>query len=137
MIGANTTNIYDVAVTIASSVCPPAPTNTVTAVALGAAPTVVNQLIVSPDATRAFVLTDLTSVLQYNTGSGTAPAQIALTGGAPTTGGMTLDGKNLYVGINGTNNVQRIDTSSSVAVATTPIALGVNISPDFVVVRPK
>jgi len=50
---------------------------------------------------------------------------------------MTLDGKNLYVGTSGTNTVQRIDTSSSVAVATTPIALGASVTPDFVVVRPK
>lgn len=139
VVGVNTSNVYDLSVSSPTSPCPPTPVNTVTAVGLGAAPAAINQLVLSPDGTRAFVLSNLSSVLQYTVGTGTTPAQIALTGGSATTGGATLDSKNLYVGISGTNTVQRIDTSSSVGVATAPISvpLGSGVSPDFVVVRPK
>lgn len=138
VIGVDTANVYDVSVGLTTGPCPPTPVSTATTVGLGAAPAAVNQLLVSPDGTRAFVLSNLSSVLQYNIGSGAVPAAISLPGAA-TTGGTTLDSKALYVGISGTNTVELINTSSSVGVATTaiPVPLGSGVSPDFVVVRPK
>jgi trimeric autotransporter adhesin len=148
VLAVDTTSIDDIAVTTNSAPCPstvPAPatpppplvSNSLThRVAFPGAAFTPNQLIVTNDATQAFVTNNGSTLLQYSSAPGTTSA-IPLLGGATatTTGGLTFDSKNLYVGALGTNDVQRIDIPSDVDVQQIPINLGT--TPDFVVVRPK
>jgi hypothetical protein len=90
------------------------------------------QIIVLPDASRVYVISDLASVLAYDVAGGT-PSTIALSGGAtPTTGGATVNASRVYVG--GSNNaVHRID----VATGTDANSINLTFTPDLVGVRPR
>jgi hypothetical protein len=69
------------------------------------------QLIVSYDSTRAWILSNLTSVLTFDLSSLT-PKSISLAGGAqPLSAGLTLDSQDLYVGASD-GNVHLIPVSS-------------------------
>ena len=108
------------------------------------------QFLVAPDGLAAYVVPqNFSSVFIYNVVT-TAPSSIALVGAqAPTTGGLTTDGKFLYVGSND-SLLHVLDTS--ILVDTQQIALSTNSSPatsmcsissatqpchpDFVVIKP-
>ncbi len=69
------------------------------------------QLIVSYDSTRAWIVSNLSSVLTFDLG-GLTPKSIALAGGAqPVSAGLTLDSQDLYVGASD-GNVHLIPVSS-------------------------
>lgn len=112
--------------------CPPPVTGTVSSVNLGQGAFTANQLIVTNDGSKAYITSNLTSVMVYNVSAGTASA-IPLVGNA--TGlseSATLDGAKLYVG-GSDNTVHRIDT----ATASDAQQIGVSFTPNLVAVRPK
>ncbi|MEO5937159.1 MAG: hypothetical protein ABIP81_08085, partial [Terriglobales bacterium] len=93
-----------------------------------------------PDGTKTYLTNNSPQVLVYGPGVGATVLNLAAGSTASTTGGVTLDGKSLYVGALGTNNVQKFDTATGLV---TPITIdlkdraGVATTPDFVAVRPK
>lgn len=138
--GTEGTNMYDVSVTASTAPCPPpAPVQSMATTSYGVTMTP-NQLIVSPDGSKTYLTNSSNKVLVYAPVGGMS--QITLAGGATasTTGGVTLDGKSLYIGATGTNDVQKIDTTTGV-VTQIPVSLkdknSATVAPDFVVVRPK
>ncbi len=118
--------------------CPPALSDALNAVNLGAGTFTPRQLIVLPDGSRAFVTSDQGQLLGLTTATAT-PFAIPLNGGANAfTGGATLDGKSLYVGASD-GKVHRIDLSKIDSAPATADAqqIGVSFTPDVVAVRPK
>ena len=101
-----------------------------------------DQLLVSPDSTKAFVVSRARSgsVIAYDVGADAnsgSTSTIALSGGtaATTTGGITPDSKFLYVG--GTDNkVHVIDIAAGTDTAQIPATGDLGFTPDFVAVRP-
>ncbi len=90
------------------------------------------QIIMLPNGSKAYVASNLTSLLVYDPNAATTTT-IPLAGGAsPTTGGATLDSTQLYVG-GSDNNVHRIDVPSGADVQQIPVSF----TPDLVAVRPK
>jgi len=89
------------------------------------------QLLVTPDGTQAFVISDSASVLAYNFASNTTKA-IPLAGGAkPTTAGLTLDSAQLWVG-GSDNALHLIDLKQLQDIK----QVSVSFTPDLVGVRP-
>jgi len=134
-------NIDDVSVAVGSTSCPPtgsAVTNTVQTVSFGQTFTP-KQLIVSTDGSKVYVTSD-TGLLAYDVNAGTT-SSITLAGGATeaTQGGLTLDGKNLYVGALGSNDLHRIDTSTNTDVQQISVGLkkpdGSAAAPNLVGIR--
>jgi hypothetical protein len=146
MFGANTTTVFSITPTITPIATPtPGPTDcaptastSVTSAALGATITP-RQVIAAPNASRAVVLGDTTSVFSYADGG--AVTVIPLSGGGTsTTGGITSDSATLYVGTTN-GDVQRIDLGGGVVLQSIPAGLkdgaGTATFPDIVAVRPK
>jgi len=149
MFGANTTTVFSITPTITpvatpitdpahQADCAPTVNTSVTSAPLG---TTVSprQVIAAPNASRAVVLGDTTSVFSYADGG--AVTAIPLSGGGTsTTGGVTTDGATLYVGTTN-GDIQRIDLASGVVLQSIPAGLkngaGTAVFPDFVAVRPK
>lgn len=136
---ADTTNLYDVAVTQGSSACPPAPINALSTTALGAtvAP---SELLVTSDGTQVFVVANQAFVLDYNT-AGKTVSNIALTGGGTTLGsGLTSDGAQLWVGAS-TNDVHFINTATKADAAQVAVSLkqadNTVLAPSIIAVRPR
>jgi hypothetical protein len=98
------------------------------------------QLIVTPDGTKAFVTSDQGSLLGINTGATPTDASIPLSGGAvPTTGGVTIDSKLIFVG-GSDGKIHRVDLSASPATDTLisiPTTAPAGFKPDFVAVQPR
>ncbi len=112
--------------------CPPALSDSVNTVNLGAGSFTARQLILLPDGSKAYVTSDQAQVLGLTTATGT-PFAIPLVGGASAfTGGTTLDGTKLYLGASD-GKVHRIDTASGADVQ----QIGISFTPDLVAVRPK
>jgi hypothetical protein len=123
---------------------PPTLSKPTDSVPVNAAPFTPKQLIVTPDGSAAYVLSDVASLLGISTGIGTGAAPVSapipLSGGAiPTTGGVTIDSKQIFVG-GSDGKIHRIDLSASPA-TDTPIALPstapTGFTPDFVLVQPR
>lgn len=132
VVAANSPNLDVVTVTPAFTGCPPSPGGVLTSANFGQGAFIPRQIIVLPDASRAYVTSNLTSLLAYDVAGGTTSA-IPLTGGAqPTTGGATLNGASVYVG-GSDNAVHRID----VLTATDATSIGLTFTPDLVAVRPR
>jgi hypothetical protein len=93
------------------------------------------QLLVTPDSTKAFILASNNSNLVGYDIAGHTPTSKDL-GGNLTTGGVTLDGDFVFVGVTGTNTVHKIAmTNGALTDAITPVQL--SFQPDLVAVRPK
>jgi hypothetical protein len=146
MFGANTTTVFSITPTVAPpaiptpgiSDCAPQVSTTVTSAALGATISP-RQVLAAPNASRAVVLGDSTSVFSYADGG--AVTTIPLSGGGTsTTGGITPDSALLYVGTTN-GDVQKIDLGSGLVLQSIPAGLkngaGTGVAPDFVAVRPK
>jgi hypothetical protein len=120
--------------------CPPAALSTLTAYNLGFGTFTANQMFISPDSSRAWVLSNLNSIIGLNLSTLT-PFSIGLANGAqPTTGGIMVDGTFVYVG--GTdNNVHAINASTNTDSAQIPVGLtdtnGSAVAPNLVIVLPK
>ncbi len=132
VVAANSPNLEVITVTPSFTGCPPLPGGVLISVDFGQGAFTPRQIIVLPDATRAYVTSNLTSLLAYDVAGGTASA-IPLTGGASaTTGGATVASDRVYVG--GSNNaVHRIN----VGTATDGASIGLSFTPDLVAVRPR
>lgn len=120
--------------------CPPTPQSTVNTYNLGFGNFTANQLFVSPDSSRAWVLSNLTSVIGLNLSS-LAPFSIPLANSAqPLSGGVMIDDSRVYVG-GSDNNVHSIDVASSADTAQVAVGLkDVNsnlVPPNLVLVLPK
>lgn len=136
----DSTSIHRINISIPSQPCPPTTfTNAVTSFNLGG-PFTPNQLIVLPDASKAYVSTNLPGLRTLDANAGTT-STIALTGGgAATTGGFTLDGANVFVGATVSNDVQKISTATNTVTATIAVNLkktdNTSAVPNLVVVKP-
>jgi len=112
--------------------CPPPLSATVTSANFGQGAFTANQMVVTTDGTKAYIVSNLPSVLVYNITTG-ATSTIALANGASgLAASATLDGTQLYVG-GSDNNVHRIDTVA----ATDAQQIPVGFTPNLVAVRPK
>lgn len=119
-----------------SGSCPPTLSDSLIPAGFGVGAFTPRQIIVTSDGSKAYVTSNLASILVFNVGGATT-AVIPLAGGGTQsfTGGVTIDGKNLYVGVGGVNAVHRIDTT--VAPATADVQqISVSFIPDLVAVRP-
>ncbi|MDP9263021.1 MAG: Ig-like domain-containing protein [Acidobacteriota bacterium] len=120
----------------AGTSCPPGLGDALATANFGVGAFTARQLIVTSDGSKAFVTSNQASILLFNVAGATTNV-IPLAGGGTQsfTGGVTLDGKNLYVGVGGVNAVHRIDTT--VAPATADVQqIPVSFVPDLVAVRP-
>jgi hypothetical protein len=135
-------NIYEVAVSIGNVACPPSVTNTATVVNFGAGTFAARQLVVSQDGGRAFVFSNLASVLAFN-GDTDVSNVIPLAGGGTSalSGGVLPDGLQVYVGAEGSNAVHRIDVLAGVDAQQIAVDLhkpdNTAQAPDIVVVKPR
>jgi hypothetical protein len=123
-----------------SGTCPTVASSTLTSYDLGAGSFNPQQLLVSFDSSRAWIITDQSSVLTFDLTTNT-PTAIPLAGGtSAVSGGLTLDSSQLYVGaLDG--SVHRIALSSlSDAQQIGPGLKDANsngVAPDLVAVLPK
>ncbi len=133
-------NIDVITTTQPSGGCPIVASSTLTPYDLGAGSFTPQELLVSSDSLRAWIISNQPSVLLFDL-TAHVPTSIPLAGGmVGYTGGLTLDGSNLYVGsIDGT--VHRIALSSlsdaqEIGVGLTD-ANSNPVPPDLVTVLPK
>jgi trimeric autotransporter adhesin len=120
--------------------CPPTPQSTVNTYNLGLGNFTANQMFVSPDSSRAWILSNLPQVIGLNLSSLT-PFSISLANGAqPLSGGIMIDGSFVYVG-GSDGNVHAINVSSGNDSAQIAPGLkdtsGNAVNPDLVLVLPK
>jgi len=120
--------------------CPPTPQSTVTAYNLGFGSFTANQMFVSRDSSRVYILSNLNSVIGLNLTS-LAPFSISLASGAtPTTGGVMIDNSLLYVGASD-GNVHALNVANGTDSAQISPGLkdpgGSAVVPDLVYVLPK
>jgi hypothetical protein len=119
--------------------CPPIPVSAVNTYSLGTTSFNPRQVIVSYDSSRAWIISDLTSVIGFSLSTFTT-STISLANSAQAfNGGITLDGSHIYVG-GSDNNVHALNTSTLSEQAT--IAVGLKdassnpVAPNLVVVLP-
>jgi hypothetical protein len=117
----------------ATAGCAPSVTNTTTQLTMTGTPT---QIIGTSNGTRAFILNDTPNIVAYDAASHSV-STIALSGTtAAFTGGVTLDGAQLYVGAPGsTPVVHRIDLATNTD-AQQITASTTAFTPNLVAVRP-
>lgn len=112
--------------------CPPALSATLSSVDFGQGAFTPNQMIVTSDGAKAYIVSNLPNVLVYNVNTG-ATSVIPLANGASGLSiSATLDGTQIYVG-GSDNNVHRIDPVSGADVQ----QIAVSFTPNLVAVRPK
>ena len=120
--------------------CPPAPQNSMNAYNLGFGNFTAQQLFVSPDSSRAWIIGSSNALIGLNL-STLAPFSVQLASGAqPLSGGIMVDGSNVYVG-GSDNNVHQISVSSMSDTAQISPGLkdpgGNAVAPNLVLVLPK
>ena len=122
-----------------SAGCPLTTQSTINSFPLNAGSFTAQQVVVSPDSTQVWIVSNLPDILNFNLSSLT-PTTIALAGGATAfNGGLTLDGAHLYVGASD-GTVHRIDTATLSDAAQIPVSLpdsnGSPTAPNLVTVLP-
>ena len=116
--------------------CPPAITDAIASKDFGQGPFTPNQLILPSSGAKAFVTSNLPTLLVY-TVSGSAVSAIPLANGAHAfTGGVLGDGSMLYVG-GSDNAVHRIDPNASSGAGADVQQISLSFTPDLVAVVPK
>jgi len=120
--------------------CPPAPQNSMTAYNLGFGTFTPQQIFVSPDSSRAWIIQNSNAVIGLNLSS-LAPFSIQLANGATAlNGGIMIDGSMVYVG-GSDNNVHALNVSSGSDSAQIAPGLkdpsGNAVAPNLVLVLPK
>jgi hypothetical protein len=120
--------------------CPPAPQNSTTAYDLGFGSFTPQQIFVSPDSSRAWIIQNSNAVIGLNLSS-LAPFSIQLANGATAlNGGIMIDGSMVYVG-GSDNNVHALNVSSGSDSAQIAPGLkdpsGNAVAPNLVLVLPK
>jgi len=119
--------------------CPITTPSTVTSFDMGVGPFTAGQLFMSSDSSRAWIISNLPELLEFNLQSST-PSVIPYSAGAVGySGGVTADGSQVYVGTSdGTVHVINVATNSDVQ----PIAVNLKdangnlVVPNLVAVRP-
>ncbi len=96
------------------------------------------QVLATPDGSKVVILTDTNKILVYNVGTDetagtTSVIDLAGSATAARSGGITLDGTRLYVGVVGANEVQVFNLTTGTLVT----QVAVPVAPDLVAVRPK
>jgi outer membrane protein assembly factor BamB len=123
-----------------SGPCPYSLSSVVTSTDFGQGAFTARQLIILPDGSRAYVTSDLTSLLVYDVAGQTVAAIPLANGATAFTGGSTLTSSQVYVG-GSDNAVHRIDVATGVDVQQIPVLNGdspaVAFTPDLVGVRPR
>jgi hypothetical protein len=114
-------------------------TSTLATYDLGAGTFKASQLFLSADSSRAWIISDLPALLTFNLSTLT-PTSIPFTGGAtPLSGGVRLDGQQLYIGASD-GLVHRIDVASLTDAAQITVGLkdskGNAVTPNLVYVLP-
>ena len=132
VVAANPPGINVVGVSTTNVSCPPPLVDTApTAVDFGLGTFTAQQLLVSPDSSKAFLVTNLAPVLAYDLAANT-PSAIALANGAqPLNAGVTLDSALLYVG-GSDSAVHVINAATGSDIAQVPVSL----TPNLLAVRP-
>ena len=125
---------------ILSMGCPVMTSSTVSSVDMGAGAFNAQQLFMSPDSSRAFIISDLPELMYLNLQS-LSPVLVPYAGGVTAfSGGITLDGKQVYVGTSD-GTVHRIDTTAGGAdvqqiAVNLKDANGNAVTPNLVAVQP-
>lgn len=119
--------------------CPTTATSSLATFDLGAGAFTANQLFVSPDSSRVWLITNLPQLLGFNLGSST-PFSISFANGAtPLSGGVRMDGQQLYIGASD-GTVHRIDVASLADAAQITVGLkdsaGAVANPNLVAIVP-
>ncbi|HUI83511.1 MAG TPA: hypothetical protein VL240_04765, partial [Candidatus Binatia bacterium] len=122
-----------------SAGCPVATQSTLNSYDLGAGSFTAQQMLVSSDATRVWIVSNLPELLSFSVPT-LAPATVPLAGMAMAfNGGITLDGSRVYVGTSD-NTVHEIDTAALSDAAQIPVNLtdtnGNLTAPNLVAVVP-
>ena len=125
--------------TLLSAGCPVPNQSSIASYDLGAGAFTAQSIFASPDGSNAWIISDLPSLLNFNLNTLT-PTVIPLTGGAtPLSGGVRLDGQQIYLGTSD-GTVHRIDVASLTDAAQIAVGLkdanGSTVTPNLVAVRP-
>jgi hypothetical protein len=125
-----------------NSGCPISPVTTPSSIAgydLGAGAFTAQQLLVSYDASHAYIISNLPQILSFDVSTLTAGSAPLAGGATAYNGGITLDGTRLYVGTSD-GTVHQISTSSMTDVAQIAVGLkdpnGNPVPPNLVAVVP-
>ncbi len=119
--------------------CPPVPPNSVASYDFGAGAFTARQIIMSPNSSNAWIVSDLPELLDFNLTT-SKPSTVPFVGGASAySGGMTLDSTRIYVGTSD-NTVHRVDVSSQSDAHQIAVGLkdanGNPVPPNLVIVLP-
>jgi trimeric autotransporter adhesin len=111
--------------------CPPALTDSLASIDLGQGVIAPKEMFSNPAGTKVYMISSAGKVVVYNV-SGNTGSLISLSGsGSATSGALTLDGANLWVGGGADKAVHRIDTSTNADAQ----QITVPISADLVAVK--
>ncbi|HXZ78836.1 MAG TPA: hypothetical protein VEG30_02830 [Terriglobales bacterium] len=121
-----------VAATTDGAGCPPTLSDVLSSFDTGQGSFTPRQIIFLPDSSKAYIVTDQSNLIVYNTSAGTTSTIPLANGAVAFSGGVKLDGSAVYVG-GSDNTVHRIDTSAG----TDAQQISVSFTPDLVAVRPK
>ncbi|HSA93268.1 MAG TPA: hypothetical protein VLE48_09680 [Terriglobales bacterium] len=123
-----------------SGPCPYSLSSVVTSSDFGQGGFSARQLIILPDGSRAYVTSDLTSLLVYDVAGQTVTTIPLANGATAFNGGSTLTSSQVYVG-GSDDAVHRIDVATGIDAQQIPVTNGqspaVAFTPDLVGVRPR
>ncbi len=126
-------------VTTVPSGCPITTQSSVSSFDMGAGSFNAAQLFMSPDSSRAWIISDLPELLEFNLQSSTPTVIPYASGAVAYSGGITLDGAQVYVGTSD-GTVHRIDVASGSDAQQISVGLldanGNLTAPNLVGVRP-
>lgn len=119
--------------------CPSTAQNFFNSYPMGVGPFNALQILMSPNSSNAWIVSDLPELLDFNLATST-PSTIPFVGGASAySGGMTLDSTRIYVGTSD-NTVHRVDVSSNSDAHQIAVGLkdanGNPVPPNLVIVLP-
>ena len=119
--------------------CPSTAQNFFNSYPMGVGPFNALQILMSPNSSNAWIVSDLPELLDFNLATST-PSTIPFVGGASAySGGMTLDSTRIYVGTTD-NTVHRVDVSSNSDAHQIAVGLkdanGNPVPPNLVIVLP-
>ena len=112
--------------------CPPPLSATISSVNFGQGAFTPNQMIVTSDGSKAYIVSNLPNVLVYDVNAGTTSVIPLANGASGLSISATLDGTQIYVG-GSDNNVHRIDPVAG----TDAQQISVSFTPNLIAVRPK
>ncbi len=102
--------------------CPTTATSSLATYDLGVGPFTANQLFVSPDSSKVWLISNLPALVGFNLGTSTAFTVPFANGATPLSGGARPDGQQLYIGAND-GTVHRIDVASATDAAQITVGL--------------